>query len=280
MPRQPSVPKVGAPARAGVMGLSVKDGLREVRFNVRHEARKLVEAVTAATHRTPDAHHGPMSLLGEPLNLAVRTAAHLLNHVDLAAVDLLAPDASYRAMDVVLRASGVYFGGSAGPEELRAFTTDHHWRYRHWLALTKRNDVFVHEQEIAAAGAQVVEALFAAPGAVAADGLADVDHRSIAGALVVQALIRQRIFSRPALSGSEDEDELAAWGAIGGVTIVLAGEIAACVPGLPARERYASALRLADEIATADRQGWKSALRSRTPTQALVRWFAFVLRHL
>lgn len=279
MPRKPSVPKVGAPARAGVTGLAVKDGLREVRFNVRHEARKLVQAVTAATHRAQEANHGPMALLGEPLNLAVRTAAHLLNHVDLAAVDLLAPDAAYRAMEVTLCASGAYFDGANRPEDLRAFTTDHHWRHRHWLALTKRDDVFVHEQEIAAAGAQVAAALFAAPGVPATDGLADADHRSRASALVVQALIRQRIFSRPVLSGSEDEDELAAWGAIGGVTIALAGEIAASVPDLPVRDHYACALRLADEIATADRKGWESALRSRAPTEALVRWFAFVSRH-
>lgn len=280
MPRKPSVPEVVAHARAGMTGLAVKDGLREVRFNVRHEARKLVQAVAAATHRTDDEHRGPMTLLGEPLNLAVRTAASLLNHVDLAAVDLLAPDAAYRAMDVALHASGAYFSGPARADDRHAFTTDHHWRLRHWLALTQREDVFVHEQEIESAGAQVAQWVLAAPGEPVNDGLAEADSPSRASALVVQALIRQRIFSRPALSGNDDEDELAECSRIGGVVVVLAGEIAASLSGLCLRDRYAHALELADEIASADRKGWESALSGRAPTQALMRWFAFVLRHL
>ena len=280
MPRKLPVPEVGSQASAGGTRLAVKDGLREVRFNVRHEARKLVRAVAAATHRAEDTNKGPMALLGEPLNLAVRTAASLLNHVDLAAVDFLAPDAPYRTMDVALCASGTYFDQPARPDGLRAFTTDHHWRFRHWLALTKRDDVFVHQQEIALVGSQVAQAVLAASGAAPHAGLADADRRSSASALVLQALMGQHILSRPALSGNDDEHRLLALCRLGGVVVVLAGEIAASMTELSLRDRYARSLTVADEIASADQSGWESALHSTAPTKALMLWFDFVLRHV
>ncbi len=264
MPSKPAVPKIGPPM-AGDKGLAVKDGLREVRFNLRRGARMLVQAVEAATHHEPGARG--LGLLGEPLNLAVRTTATLLSNVDHAAVDLLASDGPYRAMAVSLRASASYFGVPVEqPIDLRSFTTDHHWRYRHWLALTGRRDVFVHEQAIERAGAQVM-AEAGQPGNVQ----------------IIQALAAQPVLTLPTLAhdvSSAEQAELAALRALGAVCTVLAGEIAPLLRGVDTRTQVATALRLADEVAQADRAGWERALHSAEPVPSMSRWLAFVLRHV
>ncbi len=280
MPRKPAISKVGAPTRGGAKGLAVKDGLRELRFNMKHGARKLVRAVEAATHREHATPLGPLALLGEPLNAAVRTTATLLSDVDHAAVDLLSADGQYRSMTVPLQSSTSYFRGSAGAPDLRAFTTDHHWRYRHWLAMNRLGDVFVHEQPIAMAGAQVAEAQAAVTLGPSAEDRADRDWHGRTAVLLVEALTRHDVLGKPALSPSEGEAEFAALSALGAMVVVLAGEIAPHLPHLSGRERYACSLRLADEIATADRAGWEGALRAASPSEAMGRWIAFVVRHV
>lgn len=279
--RKPTVPAVAA-RTAGMAdkGLAVKDGLREVRFNVKHGARKLIDAVDAAT-QADDSLPGPLAPLGKPLNLAVRKAAHLLSNVDQAAVQLLAHDADYRSMDVPLRSSSAAFGTGA-VTDLRDFTTDHHWRYRHWLEMRGRDDIFVHEQAIAVAGAEVSEAVLGRSSGPADDGMVAGGFERKTAAALVLALTRQQVLSKAALlpGESETDDELPDLQACGAVVIVLAGEIAGELAPGSGRDRYMRALRLADEIAMADLAGWQSAGGPDVKAAALGRWFAFVLRHV
>lgn len=285
MVRKLTIPTVASLAgdvdkRFADKGLAVRDGLREVRFNVKHGARKLLEAVEAATH-TRETSTGALGPLGKPLNRAVRKAADLLSNVDDAAVSLLSPDADYRAMDIPLQPSAAYFGASA-VSDLRQFTTDHHWRYRHWLGLSRINDVFVHEQAIAIAGAQAAQARLARSFVPTDDGAAFGGFHRQATAVLVQALAGQGVLSKAALLPGEVacDDELPELLGRGAVVTVLAGEIAVQIPTATGREGYARALRLADEIAVADRAGWQAALRTPAAAEALGRWFGFVLRHL
>ncbi len=285
MVRKPMIPTVASLAEGvdkglGDKGLAVRDGLREVRFNVRHGAKKLMEAVEAATQPSPTSTN-PLGPLGKPLNLAVRKAADLLGNVDDVAVQLLAPDADYRAMAVPLTPSAGYFNAGA-VNDLRQFTTDHHWRYRHWLGLGGHDDIFVHEQAIAIAGAQVAQAGLTRSFAATDDVTGFDGFRRQATSMLVEALARQEVLSKAALLPGEVacEDELPDLMARGAVVTVLAGEIAVQLPAAIDRERYAGALRLADEIATADRAGWQAALRAPAVAEALGRWFGFVMRHL
>lgn len=278
MPHKPDPLKMAAWLPGGDKRLAVKDGLREVRFHVKHSARKLVQDVEAATHRHDDEARGPLGLLGEPLNLAVRATAHFLSSVDHAAVDVLSSDGPYRAMTVQLRTSASYFSTPASAAALRGFATDHHWRYRHWLAMKQIADVFVHEQAIALAGGRLASAGLED----GASPLATNTHRR-ATVPVIQALMRAAILAKPALLTENDDHELAALkelSELGAVVVVLAGEVAALLPEIGQRERYVRALQLADEIAAAERPSWQGALQSLAPADALGRWVAFALRHV
>lgn len=249
----------------GDKGLAVKDGLREVRFNLRLGARLLIQAAQTAAHRDDESGVRGLGSIGEPLNLAIRTTATLLSHVDHVVVDLLAPDGPYRAMAVPLRSSSSYFGVPVERHiDLRTFTTDHHWRYRHWLSLTGRRDVFVHEQAIERAGAKI-----------AADVIQPGPGR------VIQSLAAQPVLSMPTVSpDAHTSGDLTGLRSLGAVVTTLAGEIAPLIQELDTRSHFATSLRLADEIAYADRYRWERALNSVDPLQALDRWLASVLRHV
>lgn len=280
MPRKPAVTELAATGHLGDKGLAVKDGLREVRFNMRRGARQLVQAVEAATHRDDLKARGPFGLLTDPFNLAVRTTASFLSRVDHAAVDVLSSDGPYRSMRVPLRPSVSFFGLSGASTDLGDFITDHHWRYRHWLAMKRIGDVFVHEQAIGQAAAQVAQA-WPAPAQGAAGGdYADADTPPLGAVRVVQALMQQPVLTQSVVLLETDHDKLKELSELGAVVVVLAAEVASRLPDVGAGGRYALALRLADEIAVADRRGWQGALHSRTPVEAMARWFAFVLRYV
>lgn len=285
MPRKPPDPKrlpvvVGADVR-----LAVKDGLREVRFNLRRGVRKLAQGVEAATHRGEEASSsGPLAMLGEPLGLAMRTTAAWLRTADHAAVDLLSSDGPYRAMEVPLRSSACYFAGPDLDTHLRAFTTDHYWRYRHGLMLAGRTEVFVHEQGIERAGHRCATALKEMRTALQA--WPERERALCVDACVIQALVAaDDVLSLPGLSPGDVDADLQDLARQLAVASVLAGEMGAPtanppIDALAAKASPETVLRIAVEVAGAGGSEWGRALQSADPRAGLVRWMAFVLRHL
>lgn len=278
MSSRPSPPKIVRHLTSSEK-LTIKDGLREVRFNLRHGARNLVRAVEEATHRHGESGQNPIEALG---NFAVQTTAMLLSNIDHAAVDLLAQDdAPYRSMIVPLRSSASYFVGPLRSDDLRLFARDHHWRLRHWLTLTRQPDVFVHEKAIEAAGAHVLDLIRTGHNERVDLATTCTESHLPVAVLVMQALACPNIFSKPALASPVLEGQLVSLATLGAVVSVLAGEIASVGKGeLNARNQSHETLRLADEIAIADRAGWELAHRSLNASEATSRWLAFVLRHV
>lgn len=277
MPRKPATKSSGR-SKGGDKGLAIKDGLREARFNLRRGARKLVEAVEASSmQQRNEGVDSPLALLGQPLNHALRTTATFLNNIDHAVVDLLAADGPYRAMAVPLRRSTSYFGAARAAADLRLFATDYQWRYRHWLTMSQRNDVFVHEQAIEIAAEQVA----ADPSATSSrDGLSEYEEAMRANAAVIQALMAEDILSQSTLLGDDSDADLATLAPLGAVVTVLAGEVATLMPRLNVRTQYSQALSIADEVARAERNAWESALKSPGPGASMARWLTFVLRYI
>lgn len=269
-------PRIELPRPGIDAGLAVKDGVREVRFNLRRGARRLVEGAHAVTHPDDRASvPGPLALLGEPLDFAVRTTARLLRTVDRAAVDLLSSDGPYRALEVPLRSSASYFHGRADADVLLRFTHDHYWRYRHWLAMKGRDDVFVREQGIERAGQQLVSGGMAGAPAASAE-----DDRFKRLAQIILALSAAEILvpsGGPEHANPAATAELARRAA---ACAVLAGDIALGLPDLPPKAQTTTALQLASEIMDATQQEWAHDLAVGAPAAGLARWLNFVLRHV
>jgi hypothetical protein len=266
-----SLRRLELPLRAVDMGLAVKDGVREVRFNLRRGARGLVhDAQAAANSLSPVS--GPLALFGESVERAMCTTARLLRTVDRAAVDLLSSDGAYRALEVPLRSSATYFENGVDAGSLRLFTQDHYWRYRHWLAMKGRADVFVREQGIERAGRQF-------GGERPSVGESEAD-RFTRLAHAILALGQSDIVVAATASEHERVDATTelAWQAA--VCTVLAGEIALGWPELAPKEQTNTALMLADEIVAATRQAWGLDLSTGASEAGLSRWLNFTLRHV
>ena len=277
MPREPAT-KPSTPPKGGDKVLAIKDGLREARFNLRRGARKLVDAAEASSmQRLNEGAEDPLALLGRPLNLALRTTAAFLNNIDHAVVDLLTADGPYRAGAVPLRGSAAYFGVGHVAADLRLFSTDFQWRYRHWLAMSGRDDVFVHEQAIEIAGERV-----AADPSVRAlcDGPFESDEAMRTNAAVIRALIAEEVLSQSTLWGDDPIVDLATLASLGAVVTVLAGEVARLAPGLDVRIQYHQALLIADEIARGALNTWEIALTNPRPVESMAQWLAFALRYV
>ena len=277
MPRVPD-PQVSSPtsAKKDDLALAVKDGLREARFVLKHKARSVVQELHAATQRHQGSVPAPLAALAEPFDLAVRTTANVMRTVDRAAVDLLSSDGSYRTMTMPLRASASYLAQGLGLDktQLRTFTKDHYWRYRHLLQFRGYTDVFVHELAIEMAGMQVVETL-------PSGGLAHELAQRINAHLIL-ALKETEILTRPADGSPENdacEPDLRKLSAHTAIAVVLAGEIADMSPLHDARRHTETSLRLADEITTACEAKWLHALKHPDPAEALASWLHFVCRH-
>ncbi len=264
-----------APAPAPDKGLVLKDGLREVRFNVKQGVRKLAEAVDAMVPARDHPAPGPLAMLGEPLGMALRTTASLLSNVDHAAMRLLrAGDAPWRAMQATPLPTARYFAGSADPAlSLHAFTADHGWRQRHWLALGGHDHVFVHEAAVEAAGLQALDELAVGEGATS-------PARARVQATVAAALARHGVLSGPIIPAGERDDDLQQLAACGAIIAVLVGETYPFATAQDAVRRYRDALAIADDIVRAQEDAWLQALRSDEPVQRLQHWFDFVARHL
>ena len=277
MPDDSLPPKSTLPRRAGDVPLAVKDAVREIRFNLRWGARKLVASVEAATHHADPSSEGqPMSFLADSLGLAMRTTAGVLRTVDRTAVHLLGAVGPYRETATPLRSSASYFAGGSTAQDIRPFTHDHFWRYKHWLLLKGWSDVFVHEQGFESAGQQLAARGTKRSGAV--DSTAPDDHLQRA-AQVVLCLRAASIFTFtpcPEDDGHGAHSDLA-WQAA--LCTVLAGEIGPTLDVDPKQQSIA-ALVLADEIITAERATWERAVLNADPATALERWMGFTLRHL
>jgi hypothetical protein len=272
MPRKLRPPKIPSSFSESDMGLAVKDGLREVRFNVKRGARKLVKGVQTAIHPDGGEITGPLGLLTPPLDLAIRTTVQLLRTADHAAVDLLSSDGRYRSMDVPLCPSSVYFSAEHAVDPIRPFTRDHSWRYRHLLTLRGDDTMFVHEQRVERAGQQLRSAL-----GVACEDTEDLPQ--LLNARIVMAFETAEVLT-PAIDSEPDvPDEAHALSNHLALSVVLAGEIAPLLPG-PANQQTAAALRLADEICTANREPLTRAMAHPKPATALAAWMAFALRHI
>jgi hypothetical protein len=263
--------KVPASFSDGDIGLAMKDGLREIRFNLKRGAHKLVEGVQTATHRDDGTARGR---LGEPLGLAVRTTAQLLRTADHAAVDLLSSDGHYRAMEIPLCPSATYFSAEHAIDPIRLFTRDHHWRYRHLLSLRGTHDLFVYEQRIERAGQQLRSAFDPAKAPAAP---AEPWSRQQLNARIVLALQAADVLT-PAIDTPEAGEE-SGLNDHAALCVVLAGELAPLLSG-PVRQQTEMALRLADEVCGAHQSAWSRALVSPTPDTALAAWMTFVLRYI
>ena len=277
MPDDNPPPKSALPRRTGDVPLAVKDAVREIRFNLRWGAKKLVASVEAATHHADPSSEGqPMSFLADSLGLAMRTTAGVLRTVDRTAVHLLGAVGPYRAAAAPLRSSAAYFTGSSREQDIRPFTHDHFWRYKHWLLLKGWSDVFVHEQGFESTGQQL--AARGARGTNVIDNTAQAGHlrRAAEVALSLQAASIFTFTPCPEEEGHGAYADLA-WQAA--LCTVLAGEIAQTLDVDP-KQLTIAALVLADEIITAERPTWERAVLSTDAAAALERWMGFALRHL
>lgn len=270
--------------RGGLAGLAVKDGVRGARFTVKQGARRLAHevksAAKSAAKRSPQIESiRSISTLVEPLEFAARTTVELLKSADHALFDALSADGPFRAMSVPLRPSNEYFRGDS--VDLRGFTQDHFWRYRHWAVLAHREKVFVHELEIERAGEQVgervrsgLEGSGARAGASRPLSATDID------AELILALGATDIFSPPL--GADQEcappAHQLAWPAT--VTVVLAGAIAGACRTAGRPIATLDALVLGKELASGGREAWERALRAADPAASLSTWLASVLRHV
>lgn len=272
MPRKLWPPKAPSTFSDGNVGLAVKDGLREVHFNVKRGARKLVKGVQTAIHPDGDEFTGPLRLLSPPVDLAIRTAVQLLRTADHAAIDLLSSDGRYRKMDVPLCPSSAYFSAEHAVDPIRPFTRDHAWRYRHLLTLRGEDTMFVHEQRIERVGQQLRSALN--PTHEDKEDLPQLLNARIVIALEAAEVLTPAIDVEPELPDEAHalSDHLA-------LSVVLAGQIARLLPG-PVNQQTTDALRLADEICTANREPLSRAMASPKPEAALAAWMGFALRHI
>ncbi|WP_265287891.1 hypothetical protein [Verminephrobacter eiseniae] len=272
-------PPPSIPPSPGDVSLAVKDVVRGVRFNLRRSAENLANSVEAAMqHREGADASGPLSILAEPIGKAVSATTRMLLTADRAAVHLLAQDKSFRDMLVPLCSSAAYFSRASTPDELRLFTQDHFWRYRHWLRAKGWSDLFVHQQGFQRAGQRLAALRAAGHASVAPSTEGDAHRRRLADAIL--ALGSAEIFASTACMAKEDASASAelAWRAA--ICAVLAGEIAATLTPLDHRHQTEAALALADEITVAQRPDWAQSLRGAAPAAAIAQWLAFVLRHL
>lgn len=266
--------------RGGLAGLAVKDGVRGARFTVKQGARRLAHEVKSAARsaakRSPQIESiRTISTLVEPLEFAARTTVELLKSADHALFDALSADGPFRAMSVPLRPSNEYFRSDSA--DLRGFTQDHFWRYRHWAVLTHREKVFVHELEIERAGEEVgrrVRAALEGAGASRPLSATDID------AQLILALGGTDIFSPPL--GADQEcaptSQQLAWPAT--VTVVLAGAIAGACRNAGRPIATLDALVLGKELASGGREAWERSLKAADPASGLSTWLGFVLRHV
>ncbi len=277
--------KPALPFRPEDVPLAVRDGVREVRFRLRRRARRLAESVEAVAH-PPEADGQPLALLAEPLGMAIRTTAMMLRTADRAAAHLLGADGPFRDPAALLPSSAIYFAGGKPAEdsraELRAFTQDHFWRYKHWLSVKGWSDVFVHEQGFDRAGQQLMADAAARAGRagnVGGGDFAPEEAHLRRAAEVVLALHSAAIFTLDPMAGDDvrsDPDALA-WHAA--LCCVLAGEIASSLE-VATEHRTTTALVLADEVTTGARFIWERHRSSGDLRAAVVQWLGFVLRHL
>ena len=276
MPDDSPPPKSVLHLRAGDVPLAVKDAVREIRFNLRWGARKLVASVGAATHHADSSSDSyPKSFLADSLGLAMRTTAGVLRTVDRTAVHLLEAVGPYRETSIPLQSSAAYFAGGSGDEDIRPFTQDHFWRYKHWLSLKGWSEVFVHEQGFESAARQMVACGFRRTGI---DKTAEDEHLRRAAEIVL-SLRAAAIFTFtpcPEEEGHGAHSDLA-WHAA--LCAVLAGEIAQTLD-VDLKQQATAALVLADEITTAGRPNWERVVLSSDPAAAIERWLGFALRHL
>lgn len=259
--------------------LAIKDGMREVRFNLRRNVKKLAASVESATHRADGTPENPsLSFLSDSLGLAVRTTATVLRKVDRAAVHLLATDGPYRSATVPLQSSASYLHAHSRNDELSSlssFTHDHFWRYKHWLKLRDITDLFVHEMAIEQVGQQLI--------ANSSSRLIDksstqADHFN----RLAEVIFSLRAASVLTLARGADEDDqldIASLAAQAAVTIVLAGEI---YPTLDQNLelKISTAIVIADEITTAGRTIWERCLAGSESVAGLAEWLEFTQRHL
>ena len=280
MPDDSLPPKSVLPFRATDVPLAVKDAVREVRFNLRRGARKFAASVEAvAQHPDFPAEGQPLAILADSLSFAMRTTAGVLRTVDRTAVQLLASDRPYRDTVVPLRSSAWYFGpgSSSVPEDARAFTQDHFWRYKHWLSLRGWSHLFVHEQGFDTAAQHLIAGRVSQLDAAPTGSDLHLHLQRVAD--VILALYAASIFT-PA-PWSEEEQHAApadlAWHAA--LCTVLAGEIAPTLD-VDLKQQTVAALTLADEITTARPYCMAPESTSADGASELVRWLGFSLRHL
>ena len=271
MPRKLWPFKAPSSLSEGNLGHAVKDGMREVHFNVKRGARKLVKRVQTTIHPDGDEFTGPLGLLSPPLDFAIRTTVQLLRTADHAAVDLLSSDGRYRNMDMPLCPSSAYFSAEGAVDPIRSFTRDHSWRYRHLLMLRGEDTMFVHEQRIERVGQQLRSTL---------NLTNDMeDLQQLLNARIVIALKTEEVLTPAFDVRPEPPDKAHALSDHLALSVVLAGQIAPLLPG-PIHQQTTSALRLADEICAANREHLTRAMAGPKPEAALAVWMAFALRHV
>lgn len=256
--------------------LAIKDGVREVRFNLRRNVKKLAASVESATHRVDGSAEGhSLSFLSDSLGLAVRTTATVLRKVDRAAVDLLATDGPYRIAAVPLRSSASYFQADLRTEELSSFTHDHFWRYKYWLKSKGMSDVFVHEMAIEQVGQQLIAEAASQQG----NKLSLRAHHFNRLAKVIFALRAASILTLARDADEDDDRDITSLAAQAALTTVLAGEI---YPTLEPKLalKTSTAIIIADEITVAEMQVWQRHLSSSDPAAGIAGWLEFTLRHL
>ncbi|KAF1023485.1 MAG: hypothetical protein GAK30_00436 [Paracidovorax wautersii] len=252
------------PPRPEVIDLYVKDGVREMRLNLRAGAHRLQAEGGHVMRVLEERLPGPLARIGESVEKAMGNVAHALDTVDRRAEAWLTTS-PWRDLGARWPSSASYFNAdSTGAGPLRAFTHDHYWRYRHWLALRGQPDMLVREHAIAEAALRTVRQAGPPDAAAPQPWLA--------------ALIAT-LAAAPILRAAEDTPEhpapvaTLAWQAA--LTSVLAGELRA--HGIAASG--GEALRLADEIVQSTQPHWQHAAAAAAPADLLQDWLRFSLKH-
>lgn len=257
--------------------LVIKDSLRELRFSMNLGAKRWMEGIEDIVENIPK--------IGAPLGAATKTASHLLQLADRAAVDLLSTQSPFRRADFCLPSPDFYVVQDDGWSKSKLFIKNHYWALKHLLKLKNRTEFLVLEESIFQA-LQYFEVILTHEAKQLANELIHqppASESSIVGARIIYSLYRSRPLSLH-FSNSQGAERMAESTAALTlqvcVSAVLASQITALLPSALVQIETREALRLADEVCGARLESWEAAMLHRNPVQRMAQELDFTLRHL
>lgn len=257
--------------------LVIKDGLRELRFTAKKSTKRWMEEMEDVLSSIPK--------VGPALGAATRTASHLLQFADRAAVDSTSTENPHRRAEFRLPPPDFYLNASDESATSKLFIKNHYWALKHLLKLKNKTDFFVLEESIFQAFRHFQDMQTADSNLLDAQPSfsAKASESSLLSARIIFALYG----SKPLLhhdGASQDPESLAESTATltlhTCICVVLAGEITSFFPNASAQTETLEALKLADEVCGARLDSWETAILHKNPIQQLAQELDFSIRHL